>query len=62
MMVGDAQFRDIWLWGTAVSSSAAGRFGLELAVVLVGEAAVDEYDVEAYVGIAVVIVNKVIAE
>ena len=45
-----------------MSSSAAGRFGLELAVVLVGEAAVDENDVKVYVGIAVVILNKVIAE
>ena len=62
MMVGDAEFRKIWFWGSAVSSSAAGRFGLELAVVLLGETAADEYGVEAYVGIAVVIVNKVIAE
>ncbi len=45
-----------------MSSFAAGRFGLELSVVLVHEAAVDECDVEPCVRIAEVIVSKVIAE
>jgi hypothetical protein len=50
MMVGDAEFRMVWLWGSAVSSSAAGRFGRSLAgldVGLVDEAAVEEGEMEA---------------
>ncbi len=50
MMVGDAEFRKIWLWGKVVSSSAAGRFGRSLAGLDVGfvdEAVVEEEAVEA---------------
>ena len=49
-MVGDAEFRYIWLWGTAVSSSAAGRSCCSLTgldVGLVDEAVVEEEVVEA---------------
>ena len=51
-MVGDAEFRKIWLWGSAVSSSAAGRSGRSLAgldVGLVDEAVVEDEVVKAVV-------------
>ena len=52
MMVRDAEFRMVWLWGSAVSSSAAGRFGRRLAglgVGLVDKAVVEEKVVKAVV-------------
>jgi hypothetical protein len=52
MMVGDAESRKVWLWGSAVSSSAAGRFGRSfsgLDVGLVDEAVVEEKVVKAVV-------------
>ena len=51
-MVGDAEFRKIWLWGSAVSSSMAVAFLLGLAgldVSLVDEAIVEEKVVKAVV-------------
>ena len=54
MMVGDAQFRDIWLWGTAIRSSMAVAFLLRggaagLDVGFVDEAVVEEEVVKAAV-------------
>ena len=51
-MVGDAEFRKVWLWGSAVSSSMAvacllGIAGLDVG--LVNEAVVEEKVVEAVV-------------